>query len=378
MLKATVANPRRSRALPLLNGMAVLAAAYIAAPAAFAQDTTQAFSTGLSCAGTRHGSDLGCTANDFIVTASLTSNTITSCTNGEPIGSPVDVLVGLQSGNATRYDVGVFIGEAGNNPEINDATKTCAVATFPKTPLPFFDGETTPAGQAANLCGDYKPNGNTTNLLTGLSANTICAHDTNGNLVFPLLLAYDNNKGGTCTGPTDVTPASNPKCQFIEVPVTNVVVQFQANPTCGKSMVYDPIAGTVTTTITVTNNGPDDAGVAGSNAISFTDTIPAPITVLAQPNGATCGTPLGGAVCPVQADIHVNSNVVDAAIPTLPNGGSVVFTIVGTVPGGLFDQISNTATLAADPAIIITPVEWANTCTGGTTLPVKLQQFDVK
>src|SRR5205085_1442598 len=78
----------------------------------------------------------------------------------------------------------------------------------------------------------------------------------------------------------------------------------------------------VTYTITVTNNGPDDAVNA-----AFSDTLPGTMTFvsIAQSSGATftCTSPAAG-----------SGGSVDCSIATLPFGGSATFTLVGHIPPG--------------------------------------------
>ena len=237
MLTGTVQRITRSRAALPVQTLLVSAMA-LASVQAFAQDTTEAATQGLSCEGQRHGSTVKCVAQDFVVTAALNSNTITSCQSNFPV--VIDILINLQSGNATRYDVGLFIGENGNSPQVFSTTDTCSVTTFPNTPAPWF-------GPGTNSCGDYQPNGSTSNLVTGVKV--LCSADANGNLLLPYTLVYENNANGTCTGVTDVQASTQSKCQSGGLPVTNVVVLYSGDPTCSKDVVYDPVGLTVTMTI---------------------------------------------------------------------------------------------------------------------------------
>jgi hypothetical protein len=348
----------RSRAALPLQTLLVSAMA-LASTQAFAQDTTEAATQGLSCEGQRHGSTVGCIAQDFVVTAALNSNTITSCAANTQVA--VDILITLQSGNATRYDIGLFIGENGNNPQVFSTTDKCSVTTFPSTPLPWF-------GPGSNSCGDYQPNGTTSNLVTGVLVK--CQADAAGNLLLPYTLTYDNNANGTCTGVTDVQANTQSKCQSGGLAVQNVTVLYSGDPTCSKNVIYDPVAQTVTMTIHISNvatTPPDPA-----DNTTFDDIVPGPVVV----TGAVCQNASGGATCP--ASVTVSGNEVSGNVPLLPAGGSVDIVISGTVPPGSTGAYSNTANLT--PAANVTdPNLTNNSCTNGELLlPVKLQSFEVK
>ena len=123
------------------------------APAAQAQ--TLSATNGLSCLADRmdNPTNLGCTANDFshIVTAEAISAPAT-CAAGSEI--TVSVQLTLQSNSTDRYDLGLFMGEDGNNPA--QLGGMCSVATFPESPAPFADLD---AGtQPADTCGDFNAN----------------------------------------------------------------------------------------------------------------------------------------------------------------------------------------------------------------------------
>ncbi|MGO1071459.1 beta strand repeat-containing protein, partial [Lysobacter sp. CA199] len=115
--------------------------------------------------------------------------------------------------------------------------------------------------------------------------------------------------------------------------------------------------GTVVYTIVVTNAGPSAA-----NGTVLTDPAVANFTATTL----TCGTPTGGAVCPAGPTVAQlqGSGVV---IPTLPNGGSVTFTLTGTAGTGT--TIANTATVAP-PSGTTDPTPGNNTSTANTAVAV--------
>lgn len=323
----------------------------------------------------------GCQANDFIAQASVTTNTLPSCTLGESVPGQA-LIFQIQSSPSTRYSPGLFIAEQGQ--DLSVATPpgdTCTVATFPtgqtevpaRDPFPWF-----PAN-AGDACGSYNPNFVSTEEVDGITIQ--CTPGPDG--IHPavnFMIVYANNKAGAsaCTGPGNVTSGTSSKCGVSSAPIANIVIQYQANPTCSfdqaTGFTRDNVAHTWTKVFTITNNGPDDAGLAGAGNVSFTDPVPASLVV----GGVSCGNAQGGAACGAAGNFTFTGQDVSGTIDTLPNGGSVDITITGTFTDGDLSGFDNIVTLAVDTTNIITPPEWANTCNVTGTLPVKLQSFDVK
>lgn len=397
MFKATVKNATRGHAL---NSLCLTAALFAIAPLAFAQTGPTAPPPPTECGSTNPGGSgnlcdeiaapfvatgqtcgfdrgaTGCTANDFVGQANVTSNTLSNCHNGDVLTNQA-LSFTIQSSQSKRYAPALFIGE--QNQPLNATGGTCSVATFPTTstnppgvtPYPWF------AANVGDVCGSYSASFTSIEQLDGVSF--VCDPDVNGNLqvTFMVLYAQNSNDAATCTGPGTVAPGTTSKCEVGGTPVTNVVVTFNANPTCSLSG-NDGITigdGTFTKTFTITNNGPDDAGVPGSNSIHFDDPVPVPFSV----TSATC-TAAGGAVCPATFPLGAGNDV-GGDIPTLPNGGSLHITITGTFPSGNQSAFDNVVTLTNNnPTAVITPTQplWVNTCDVASTLPVKLQNFDVK
>jgi uncharacterized repeat protein (TIGR01451 family) len=112
--------------------------------------------------------------------------------------------------------------------------------------------------------------------------------------------------------------------------------------------------GALSYSVIVTNTGPSNADGA-----SFSDTLPAGITNIA----ASCGTPVGGAVC---GAVNVAGSAVTSTIASLPANGSVTFTITGNAPTS-GTSVTNTAS-AQPPAGTTDPVPGNDTGTATTTL----------
>ena len=198
-------------------GLALLLLHEAACPAA-AQTATITALTSQSCAGTRFGADLICTANDF--SSNLTfdqpsANALASCLAGQTVS--IDVLAQITSNSPVRYDGAYFIGEMGSSPELNDATKTCSVGVFPTTPLPFqnLDGD---------VCGDYHASQSSTLLINDVAVRCTPAAGTNL-LAIPYVLVFNNQTGGNSCTAANITANTKSKCiSSLTATVTGVSV----------------------------------------------------------------------------------------------------------------------------------------------------------
>ncbi len=207
-VSALLRTPTRT-GLRLLSAFLVSALVWVA-PAG-AQVTTAALQD-TTCAGTRDGNTLNCTAKEFTVNAVVQNapGSLPTCTIGG--SAEIDVIVGLTGTNTDRQDVGLFVGQSGNDPGVTTAgpNNLCSVATFPTTPAPWEsnDGDT---------CGDFNGGGSDTPTITGVKV--LCNFGTNpadpatyGKLLFPYVLTYWQNNGNVCTDASNVVPGSTSKC----------------------------------------------------------------------------------------------------------------------------------------------------------------------
>lgn len=171
----------------------------------------------LSCAGTRAGSKLTCTAGEFTVSPvfSAEPGTPPFCTAGAEFNFKVDL--GLSGTNTDRYDIGFFVGQTGNDPTANDASKQCSVATFPTSTVPASSWE----DDDGNTCGDYNGAGVETTRINEIKV--VCTGDSTGALNIPYVLTYKQSTGGICTGPADVTNGAPSKCNAGTSAVSGVV-----------------------------------------------------------------------------------------------------------------------------------------------------------
>jgi large repetitive protein len=188
--------------------------------------------------------------------------------------------------------------------------------------------------------------GNTTVALlqsTGIVVPTLPA---GGSMVFTVNAGVTATTGSVTNsasinppaGVTDPTPGNNTGDDTDTVnPQADLVVTKTDNQTTVDA------GGTTTYTIVVTNNGPS----AADNAV-FTDPAVTGLSV----SSVTCGTPVGGAVCSTAGNTTVAlMQGTGIVIPTLPNGGSVTFTVAGTVAGDAPSPLVNTATIAPPPGV---------------------------
>jgi uncharacterized repeat protein (TIGR01451 family) len=189
-----------------------------------AQATTTA-TQDLSCLGTRAAGTLGCSAGDLTATAVLSaaSGTPLFCQAGQSFTFNAAVTFNKQAGN-TRYDIGFFTGQSGNDPGVNDASKQCSVAAFPTSQAPFSDQE-----GAGDTCGDVV--GSLTNAVQtvqNIKVNCQGSSATDSNLSVPFALSWQQNTSFTCTGNGNVYTDTSPKCSkgtaTVTVNSTNLMV----------------------------------------------------------------------------------------------------------------------------------------------------------
>jgi len=397
MSKATVDKDARSRASNLFFGLAATATLLAGTQMAYAQvDTVSTASFGHACAEDQYKSlggsgTLGCTAKDLTatVTAVVGATTIGNCPQADP-GDPVnhgvvDVLVTLTSGSPDRYDVGLFIGEDQNSAIA--AGGTCSANIFPTSGTTQSGTGWEDAGDG-NACGDYAGNSVTINEVDGV--HVACVGNGAGNLVVPFAVVYLNNDNGNpvCASVDDVTADSSSKCIHNDAAViTNIFVATDADPQCDATgapngAVYDPVANTLTLTVTVTNTDPSHSMAADGTTFSDDFTVGSPaVTVDGTP---TC-TPSGGAVC----QIANNAGVVSGTITSFPFGSSVVLSVVLDVPPNPGNVPFSSGLSLSTPPTVKPPsppyvfdgttgiATNATACVSAVQLPVKLQSFEV-
>jgi len=171
-----------------------------------AQETTITALTKQSCAGTRSATNLLCTANDFTASATFTqpsASAIAACRAGETLS--LDVIATITSQQAQRYDVGIFLGEHGNAPNLNDATATCSLGVFPTSPDPPYYNDD------GDVCGDYRKASTSNLTIHDVNVKCLPAPGTNY-LGVPYLVAFDNQPSGNTCSPATITAGTASKC----------------------------------------------------------------------------------------------------------------------------------------------------------------------
>ncbi|MCX7042072.1 MAG: OmpA family protein [Gammaproteobacteria bacterium] len=252
---------RTATSLGMLSAFLV-SALFWAMPAAAQTSAALQDST---CGGTRAGSALGCTAKEFTVNAVVQNapGSLPTCTIGGT--AEIDVIVGLQGTNTDRQDIGLFVGQSGNDPGLNNAANFCSVATFPNSFIPPITPPLSPwEDNDGDQCGDFNGNGEATPTITGVKV--LCNFGTNpadpatyGKLLFPYLLTYHQNNGAVCTGPDTVIPGTTSKCNKGVGSVTGITLTGYVDIIKQTLPDGDPTLFTFTTTGTTVLSDPTDA-----------------------------------------------------------------------------------------------------------------------
>lgn len=293
--------------------------------------TDTAYAYGLTdCAGARYGAYVNCNANDVQITNIAVVGGPSSCIGGNSITMDLDLTVNF--GQPQRYDTGIFISNDGKNPQYPPAENgaaSCSVAILPLTsPFQNLDGDG---------CGDGS--GNLTGILrmNSVTINCKAISGSSGNLHIPFLVSWDNQaspSGDTCTSAADPMPSAPAKCNAPTVAQGTVnVVVLPAITKTDNITTINP-GDTVNYIVVITNTTGDTL----SNAV-FKDPAVAYLTA----NSVTC-TAGGGATCPASPTVAAMQGT-GITIPSMPNNGSVTFTINATLdinaPAG--ELLTNTA-----------------------------------
>ncbi|TNF35423.1 MAG: hypothetical protein EP312_03765 [Gammaproteobacteria bacterium] len=263
----------------ILSGKALLLASLLVSlasqPASGADFFTSA-AKDKTCAGTRFGSALTCSAAEFTV------NPVFSAQDGSApfcqIGTSFDIIVEveLSGSNTDRQDIGFFVGQSGNDPAAVGGQ--CSVATFPTSSNP----PTTPDAWTDNdgdTCGDYIGGASSVTEVDEIRVD--CQASANGYLQIPYVLTYWQNNGNVCQAETDlvssVVPGSKSKCNKGSAEVSGAIavnagawvdITKATNPS-GQAQAF-----TYTATITSTTD-PDPKVIALVDGTYYPATIAA-------------------------------------------------------------------------------------------------------
>jgi uncharacterized repeat protein (TIGR01451 family) len=325
-----------------MRRLALLVALLCLAPgAARAYGNTQ-------CAGDRFGTDLGCTANDVQITNMQALNAPPSCTGGGTV--TLDLLLTVNFGSASRYDVGIFLSNDGKDPQktvANGGATSCSIEILP-TASPFLNLD---SNGGTDTCGDGNSSiggGTGSGQLTMMNVMVACqALSNTGQLWVPFVVSWDNQAsptGLTCTSIANPVPGTKSKCN---APVIGLTPQVIVLPTIAKTDGETQITpgDTTTYTITITNNTNVTLSTANGNAAVFKD--PA-VTNLAV-SSVTCAVTAGTATCPSAGSVTVAAmQGAGITIPSMANGSTVTFTVNAQLNNNPTGTLTNTATVTSN------------------------------
>ncbi len=150
---------------------------------------------------------------------------------------------------------------------------------------------------------------------------------------------------------TDATPANNTATDSDSI---NVRADLSITKTDGLATVNP---GAVVTYTIVASNAASSSGAA--NGAIITDTVPASLTGVTW----TCGTPTGGATCGAASG---SGNSISTTA-NLPAGGSVTYTVTGTLAVNATGTLSNTATILTPASGVTDPTDPTRTGAGNNT-----------
>ena len=190
---------------------AFLLAMALMVPDARAQTATVTSVNDLSCLGTRIGRNGICTAKEFSTIVNFTqpsASAISSCVAGSFL--TVDLIADISGTNADRNDVGIFFGQTGNAPEVNNAANSCSVATFPILPAPFAELDPAFTPLTGDTCGDYISAGVATLRINTVKVFCSAAPGTN-QLAVPYTIAWNAQQGYACSA-SSLIPKPDSKC----------------------------------------------------------------------------------------------------------------------------------------------------------------------
>ncbi|MFO7690718.1 MAG: DUF11 domain-containing protein [Cryobacterium sp.] len=186
-------------------------------------------------------------------------------------------------------------------------------------------------GPPASTCS--APSGaGSVNLTLDLQAGATVTVGVGGTLSPSATGVLSNTATVTAPGTMDPNPAND---AATDVDALTPVADLGVTVTDGRTYV---LPGTTTTyTVTVSNAGPSDAPAA-----VVTDAAPADLTITswtcAAAGGAACGAPSGGGPL--------------ADGPSLPAGGSVVYTVLGSVSASAAGVLRYTVSSSPGPGVV--------------------------
>ncbi|MET7373497.1 DUF11 domain-containing protein, partial [Micromonospora arida] len=246
-----------------------------------------------------------------------------------PVGPVVDLAV-VKTGSPSPYVPGAAFSYTVTVTNGGPSDAVGATLTDP-LPAPLAGFTWTCAASAGSSC-TASGTGNINDTVTVLAGGTV-TYTISGTV--PSGTTGDLTNTATLTPPDGVTdPDCTPNCSSTVVTPAALTVDLAVVKTASPSP-YVPGAP-FSYTVTVTNGGPSDAVGA-----TLTDPLPAPLAGFTW----TCEASAGSA-CTASGTGNINDTI------TVLAGGTLTYTISGTVPSGTTGDLSNTATLTPPPGAI--------------------------
>lgn len=303
--------------------------------------------TGDGALGTQTLSTIGAVTNAMLTSATTTTPAVYLDIGGFGCA----VTLGVEQTCTDRGTITITFSQPVSNPRLHftglGTTGTAALGRFHA----YFQltGSSPSGATLSALSGNsiFSTSGTTiTNSQTITSVSSLCnstpqqaacgSVQVNGtnitSLTFSANLRYRLTAGGwpnnNATSELDGHMLGISLAQFADLAITKT--NGQTNYAPGQAMTY---------TMVVSNAGPNSA-----NGAVFTDAN------VANFNEATvtCGAATGGAACPLAANTTIAlMQGAGIVIPTLPSGGSLTFTVTGTVAAAASGNLTNTASIAA-------------------------------
>ncbi len=323
------------------------AIALLALLATLAPEVARAYGVN-QCAGDRFGSNLGCTANDVQITNMQALSAPPSCVGGGTIS--LDLLLTVNFGSASRWDVGIFLSNDGKNPQLtvaNGGSNSCSVAILPTT-SPFLNLD---SNGGTDTCGDGNSSiggGTGSGQFVMTNVTVKCqALSSSGQLWVPFVVSWDNQaspSGLTCRTVADPVPNTKSKCNAPVIGLTpQVIVLPTITKTDGKTQITPGEPNTYT--IAITNNTGITLSAGNGNAALFKD--PA-VTNLAV-SSVTCAVTTGTATCPAAGSVTVAAmQGAGITIPSMADGSVVTFTVNAQLNGNPTGTLTNVATVTSN------------------------------
>jgi len=304
-----------------LAAFVVMACLFIVSSVANAYGPTQ-------CAAERFGSNLGCTAQDVSITSiKAGAGSDSYCVGGEPFSVNLDITV--KFANPNRYDIGIFIANDGNSPQLKIASggaASCSVGILPTVP-PFQNIDGDGCGDGSNsLSGDVS--------MSNVTLPCVAIAGSGGYLSVPFVVSWDQTAGRVCSSINDPVPGATSKCN---APLVADAVKIMVLPLLKITNNITSISPGDTTTYTVVITNTTGDTLRGA---VFTD----PAVTNLDVSNVICADD-GVAVCPATSVAAMQSTT-GITLPDMPAGSSLTFTITATlastvpIPGTLINTVS--------------------------------------